>query len=56
MHARLLKETEEKTTTVNFLVNVIVGALVKMLVRLTQAKKFLEAGTFTGYRLTWRNC
>ena len=49
LHERLLKETEEKTTTANFLVGEIEGAFLKMLVRLTQAKKILEVGMFTGY-------
>ena len=49
LHERLLKETEEKTTTANFLVGEIEGALLKMLVRLNKAKKILEVGMFTGY-------
>ena len=49
LHEHLLKETEEKTTTANFLVGEIEGAFLKMLVRLTQAKKILEVGMFTGY-------
>src|SRR4029434_10638441 len=49
LHERLLKETEEKTTTANFLVGELEGAFLKMLVRLTQAKSILEVGMFTGY-------
>ena len=49
LHERLLKETEEKTTTANFLVGEIEGAFLKMLVRMTQAKRILEVGMFTGY-------
>lgn len=49
LHERLLKETEDKTTTANFLVGEIEGAFLKMLVRMTQAKKILEVGMFTGY-------
>ena len=45
----LLSETEEKTTTANFLVGEIEGAFLKMLVRMTQAKSILEVGMFTGY-------
>ena len=49
LHERLLKETEEKTTTANFLVGEIEGAFLKMLVRMTQARRILEVGMFTGY-------
>ena len=49
LHENLLRETEEKTTTANFLVGEIEGAFVKMLVRMTQAKRILEVGMFTGY-------
>src|SRR6516162_2594287 len=49
LHERLLKATEEKTTTANFLVGEIEGAFLKMLVRMTQAKRILEVGMFTGY-------
>ena len=49
LHERLLHETEEKTTTANFLVGEIEGAFLKMLVRMTQAKRILEVGMFTGY-------
>lgn len=49
LHERLLKETEEKTATANFLVGEIEGAFLKMLVRMTQARRILEVGMFTGY-------
>lgn len=49
LHERLLRETEEKTTTANFLVGELEGAFLKMLVRMTQAKRILEVGMFTGY-------
>src|SRR5262249_17120481 len=49
LHEKLLRETEEKTTTANFLVGEIEGAFLKMLVRMTQARKILEVGMFTGY-------
>ena len=49
LHERLLHETEEKTTTANFLVGEMEGAFLKMLVRMTQAKRILEVGMFTGY-------
>ena len=49
LHEKLLRETEEKTTTANFLVGEIEGAFLKMIVRMTQAKRILEVGMFTGY-------
>ena len=49
LHEKLLRETEEKTTTANFLVGEIEGAFLKMLVRMTRAKSILEVGMFTGY-------
>jgi caffeoyl-CoA O-methyltransferase len=49
LHEQLLRETEENTTTVNFLVGELEGAFLKMLVRITQAKNILEVGMFTGY-------
>jgi caffeoyl-CoA O-methyltransferase len=49
LHERLLKETEDKTATANFLVGEIEGAFLKLLVRMTQAKRILEVGMFTGY-------
>src|SRR5882724_1566198 len=49
LHEQLLRETEEKTTTANFLVGELEGAFLKMIVRMTQAKRILEVGMFTGY-------
>ena len=49
LHERLLSETEEKTTTANFLVGEFEGAFLKMLVRICQARTILEVGMFTGY-------
>lgn len=49
LHERLIQETEEKTTTANFLVGELEGAFLKMLVRMTQAQRILEVGMFTGY-------
>jgi caffeoyl-CoA O-methyltransferase len=49
LHARLIQETEDKTTTANFLVGELEGAFLKMVVRMTQAKNILEVGMFTGY-------
>jgi caffeoyl-CoA O-methyltransferase len=49
LHERLLRDTEEKTTTANFLVGELEGAFLKMLVRMTQARRILEVGMFTGY-------
>ena len=40
---------KNKTTTANFLVGELEGAFLKMLVRMTQAKRILEVGMFTGY-------
>jgi len=49
LHDRLLKETEDKTATANFLVGEIEGAFLRMLVHMTQARRILEVGMFTGY-------
>jgi caffeoyl-CoA O-methyltransferase len=49
LHEQLLRETEEKTRTANFLVGEIEGAFLRMLARMTQAKRILEVGMFTGY-------
>src|ERR1700757_3112383 len=49
LHERLLKETEEKTTTANFLVGEIEGAFLKMPGSMTPAKRILEVGMVTGY-------
>ena len=49
LHERLLRATEEETATANFLVGELEGAFLKMLARMTQAKRILEVGMFTGY-------
>lgn len=49
LHERLLLETEQKTTTGNYLVGPLEGSFLKLLVRLCQAKRILEIGMFTGY-------
>jgi len=49
LHERLLLETEQKTTTSNYLVGPLEGSFLKLLVRLCQAKRILEIGMFTGY-------
>lgn len=49
LHEQLLRETEDKTSTANFLVGEIEGAFLKMLARITAAKRILEVGMFTGY-------
>ena len=49
LHARLWKETHEKTTAPGMMVGPLEGALLRLLVRLTAAKRVLEIGMFTGY-------
>ncbi|MBI2364146.1 MAG: class I SAM-dependent methyltransferase [Deltaproteobacteria bacterium] len=49
LHARLAKTTEENTRTPNYLVGPLEGSFLKLLVRLCQAKRILEVGTFAGY-------
>src|SRR4029078_9723121 len=49
LHEKLLHETEKKNATANFFLGESQGAFLKMLVRLTRAKKILEVGMFTGY-------
>ena len=49
LHEQLLRETEDKTSTANFLVGEIEGAFLRMLTRMTRAKRILEVGMFTGY-------
>jgi caffeoyl-CoA O-methyltransferase len=49
LHGRLWNETHEKTTAPGMMVGPIEGALLRLLVRLTQAKRVLEIGMFTGY-------
>jgi len=49
LHARLWQETHEKTTHPQMLVGPLEGAFLRLLVRLTAAKRILEIGMFTGY-------
>src|SRR5262245_58654599 len=48
-HARLWKETHEKTDYPGMMVGPLEGALLRLLVRLTAARRVLEIGMFTGY-------
>src|SRR5947199_9139031 len=49
LHQRLWQETHEKTSSPGMMVGPIEGALLRLLVRLTAAKRVLELGMFTGY-------
>lgn len=49
LHERLWQETHEKTSSPGMMVGPIEGALLRLLVRLTAAKRVLEIGMFTGY-------
>ena len=49
LHARLWKETHQKTDSPGMMVGPLEGALLRLLVRLTAAKRVLEIGMFTGY-------
>lgn len=49
LHARLWKETHQKTAYPGMMVGPLEGALLRLLVRLTAAKRVLEIGMFTGY-------
>jgi caffeoyl-CoA O-methyltransferase len=49
LHFGLWKETHEKTRSPAMLVGPLEGAFLRMLVRLTNAKRVLEIGMFTGY-------
>jgi caffeoyl-CoA O-methyltransferase len=54
LHARLSQETHEKTTHPQMLVGPLEGAFLRLLVRITGAKRVLEIGMFTGYSaLAW---
>lgn len=54
LHARVWKETYEKTKSPRMMVGPLEGAFLKMLVRIAAAKKVLEIGMFTGYSaLAW---
>jgi predicted O-methyltransferase YrrM len=49
LHPRLWQETHEKTDYPGMMVGPLEGALLRLLVRLTAAKRVLEIGMFTGY-------
>ena len=49
LHSRLWKETHQKTDYPGMMVGPLEGALLRLLVRLTAAKRVLEIGMFTGY-------
>jgi caffeoyl-CoA O-methyltransferase len=49
LHARLWQETHERTAAPGMMVGPLEGALLRLLVRLTSAKRVLEIGMFTGY-------
>jgi caffeoyl-CoA O-methyltransferase len=49
LFARLASETREKTTAPQMMVGQVEGRLLAELVRLSQATRVLELGTFTGY-------
>ncbi len=54
LHARVWKETHAKTKSPRMMVGPLEGAFLKMLVRITGAKRVLEIGMFTGYSaLAW---
>jgi caffeoyl-CoA O-methyltransferase len=53
-HAKLWLETFSKTRSPAMMVGPLEGAFLKMLVRMTGARRILEIGTFTGYStLAW---
>jgi caffeoyl-CoA O-methyltransferase len=53
-HSKLWLETFNKTRNPEMMVGPLEGALLKMLVRLTGARRILEIGMFTGYStLAW---
>jgi predicted O-methyltransferase YrrM len=49
LHGRLWQETHQKTDYPGMMVGPLEGALLRLLVRLTSAKRVLEIGMFTGY-------
>jgi len=49
LHSRLWRETHQKTDYPGMMVGPLEGALLRLLVRLTVAKRVLEIGMFTGY-------
>jgi caffeoyl-CoA O-methyltransferase len=53
-HAKLWLETYSKTRNPGMMVGTVEGAFLRMLVRMTGARRILEIGTFTGYSaLAW---
>src|SRR5712692_4339098 len=54
LHAKVWQETCEKQKAPKMMVGPLEGALLKLLVRITAAKRVLEIGMFTGYSaLAW---
>jgi predicted O-methyltransferase YrrM len=54
VHGLVWKETYEKTKSPRMMVGPLEGALLRLLVRITAAKRVLEIGMFTGYSaLAW---
>ncbi len=54
LHTLVWKETFEKTKSPRMMVGPLEGALLRLLVRITGAKRVLEIGMFTGYSaLAW---
>lgn len=49
----LEKETHKKMDLPQMLTGILEGRFLKMLVQITQAKRVLEIGTFTGYGTLW---
>jgi len=49
LHSLLWKETYKKTTRPAMMVGPLEGALLRLLVRITRARRILEIGMFTGY-------
>jgi len=54
LHGLVWKETYEKTKSPRMMVGPLEGALLRLLVRITAARRVLEIGMFTGYSaLAW---
>ena len=54
IHSKLWLETFNKTRSPGMMVGALEGAFLKMLVRMTGARRILEIGMFTGYStLAW---
>jgi len=49
LHSRLWKETYKKTTRPAMMVGPLEGAFLRLIVRITRARRILEIGMFTGY-------